>query len=383
MVNITDKSKCTGCTACKQICPHNAIDMQFDECGHSYPNVNYELCVNCGLCEKICPILRKDKLPKDVDLDSLPVFSVFNKDADVRKRSTSGGIFSLIAEYVINKKGRVYASRFDENYHIFHDCFDSIEQIDPFRGSKYAQSDLKNVFREIRDDLKTGKTVLFVGAPCQVAGLKSFLLKPYENLITCDFVCMGISSPVIWEEYLDAYWSKESIKRIFFKDKRDGWHNWKFLVEDTAGEHLTLGVKDPFFFSYLYHISFRPSCMQCSFRTCRRVSDFTLADCWGIDKVNPLFDDNKGCTALILQSEKAKEIFETIKDFMNVLDYDIKYVKTHNPYITKKIENHFLQPVFYKIYKKNGAKDALNYVLNYKLTLRDKIMLKFQKLLSV
>lgn len=359
MVNITDKAKCTGCTACANICSYNAITMQFDDCGHTYPVVGKDKCVDCGLCDLVCPLKKMDNENPDINLDSLKVLATYNKDNEVRKDSTSGGIFSVLSEYVISKGGIIYAARFDKEYHILHDSFDSLEEINDFRGSKYAQSELADTFKKIKESLKS-KTVLFVGTPCQVAGLKSYLRKEYDNLITCDFICMGISSPRIWDEYIHSYWDVAKIKQIKFKDKREGWHNWKFLIEDEKGEHFAHGMDDPFFYSYLTHMSYRPSCLSCQFRHLRRVSDMTIADCWGIDSINPDFDDNKGCTTLIFQNDKAESIWNVIKEKMIYTDYPYSAVEKYNPYSVKAISKHPKQDEFYKLYKEEGIKVALD-----------------------
>ena len=364
MINITDKSRCTGCTACHNICNQKAISMQFDDCGHIYPKVNPGLCTDCGLCEKVCPLLHEERIPKDENPDTLNVEAVYNKDAEVRKRSTSGGVFSLLAEYVISKGGIVCAVRFDEHFHIHHSFFESIDGIDPYRGSKYAQSDLGETFSEIKSYLRQ-RPVLFVGTPCQVAGLKSYLIKDYGNLYTCDFICMSISSGKMWDEYIKDYEKKHKVKRIFFKDKRIGWHKteWRMLIEDDRGEQLMSGWDNPFFSSYLTHLSARPSCFRCAFRHCRHVSDITIADCWGIETVNPDFDDNKGCTTLILQSEKGESVFESIKGKANYIDYDIQDVRKYN----RHIENQAYKPEDYDQfqldYKKHGFKYASNRAL--------------------
>lgn len=360
MVNITDKSQCTGCNACSSICAHNAISMQHDEYGHIYPKVDLNACTDCGLCEKVCPLLHKDRLPKDDDLEHLPVKAVYNRDSEVRKRSTSGGTFSLLAEYVIAQGGIVCAARFDEHYHIHHAFFDNMDDIDAFRGSKYAQSDLSDVFRQIKAYLKS-RPVLFVGSPCQVAGLKSYLIKEYDNLYTCDFICMSISSGKMWDEYISQYQSAHPVKRIFFKDKRNGWHkgDWRMLIEDNEGEHLCSANDNPYFWAYLQHYSARPSCFDCAVRHCRHVSDFTIADCWGIDKINPSFDDNKGCTTLILQSEKSKVVFDAIKDKTCYTDFGIQNVRIYN----KHIENQAAKPQDYdsfcEAYKQAGFMRAI------------------------
>ena len=355
MINITDKSRCTGCTACYNICSHKAISMQFDDCGHIYPTINLDLCKDCGLCEKVCPLLHEERIPKDENHDALEVKAIYNRDEKARHRSTSGGVFSLLAEYVLSKGGIVCAVRFDERFHIYHSFFESINEIDPFRGSKYAQSDLRETFSQIKSYLKQ-RPVLFIGTPCQVAGLKSYLIKEYENLYTCDFICMSISSGKMWDEYITDYQKKHQVKRIFFKDKRNGWHktDWRMLIEDERGEQLMSGADNPFFSSYLDHLSARPSCFSCVFRHCRHVSDITIADCWGLETVHPDFDDNKGCTTLILQSEKGKNIFESIKCKANYIDYNIQYVRQYN----RHIENQAYKPEGYEQfqldYKQHG-----------------------------
>ena len=334
MIKITDKSQCTGCSACYSACSQNAITMQFDDYSQIYPKVSLDLCTDCGLCEKVCPLLHKERIPNDVNLDNLEVKAIYNKDSEIRRKSTSGGIFSLLSDFIIKKGGVVFAARFDEKYHIHHAFFDSMDQIDPFRGSKYAQSDLSDVFKQVKKQLLS-HPVLFIGTPCQVGGLKSYLIKDYENLYTCDFICMSISSGKMWDEYITDYQKRHQIKRIFFKDKRIGWHkgDWRMLIEDERGEQLCKGFDNPFFFSYLMHYSARPSCFSCVFRHCRHMSDFTIADCWGIDSVHPEFDDNRGCTSLILQSDKGKIVFEAIKDNACFRNYGIQNVRQYNRHI--------------------------------------------------
>ena len=334
MIKIIDKSQCTGCTACYNICNKKAISMCFDDYGQIYPHVSLLLCTDCGLCEKVCPLLHKDKIPQDESIEELDVKAIYNKDDEIRKRSTSGGTFSLLAEYIIKNGGIVCAARFDEHFHIYHSFFDTIDQIAPYRGSKYAQSDLSDVFKQIKIYLRY-RLVLFVGTPCQVAGLKSYLINDYDNLYTCDFICMSISSGKMWDQYISDYQRQHQVKRIFFKDKRIGWHkmDWRMLIEDEQGEHYFKGFENPYFFAYLNHYSARPSCFSCVFRHCRRMSDFTIADCWGIDAVNPKFDDNKGCTSLILQNAKGKKVFEAIKGNTNYIDYGIQNVRQYNRHI--------------------------------------------------
>lgn len=361
MINITNKAHCTGCTACYNACKKKAISMHFDEYGQIYPSVALDLCNNCGLCEKVCPILHQDRFFNDNKTDSLEVKAIYNRDSETRKKSTSGGIFSLLAEYTINIGGVVCAVRFDDSYHIHHAFFERIDQIDPFRGSKYAQSDLGIIFSQIKDYLRY-RPVLFVGTPCQVAGLKAYLVKEYNNLITCDFICMSISSGKMWDEYIANYRKEHKIKRVFFKDKRIGWHktDWRMLIEDEQGEHLCKGGENPYFFAYLNRYSARPSCFSCVFRHCHHISDFTIADCWGIGSVYPDFDDNKGCTSLIIQSNKGSNIFEAIKDRTIFVDFGIQNVQRYN----RHVEQQASMPKDYELFCENYLRHGFIYAAN-------------------
>lgn len=358
MIEIKEKSYCTGCTACKQICRHNAIEMCYDEYGHLYPKVLKDKCVMCNLCEKVCPVSHKLQFDKPLQLQS---YAAYTKNQKQRNTSTSGGIFSILSEYTINNDGIVYAARFDEKYHIRHSSFSSMDEIEPFKGSKYAQSDLSNIFIEIRNYLIKNKLVLFVGCPCQVAGLKSFLSKDYENLITCDFICMSISSPKIWEEYLKYFWNVNNITKIVFKDKVNGWHHgyWKMLIEDDKGKHYSEWENDPFFSSYIKRLSARPSCFNCAFRQVSHISDFTISDCWGVDKVIPEFDDNLGCSSVILQSNKAKDIFDAICSKINYTTFSISNIVKYNHYLVDSIKKPIMYDVFNNCYVKEGAYKTL------------------------
>lgn len=363
MIRIANKSDCTGCTACESICPKCAITMEADEQGFLYPFVDENKCIHCKLCIKSCPVVNY--IDYDVTENPLQSYAAYCKDDAIRERSTSGGFFTVLAKEIILRKGIVYAARFDDSFKIVHDGFNSVDEIDAYRGSKYAQSDLHGVFRRIKIDLLENKTVLFVGTPCQVAGLKRFLKKVYPGLYTCDFICMCISSPMVWKDYLQAYHSDSKIKRIFFKDKREGWHNWKMLVHKNNGSYLCKGREDPFFRSYLSHLSIRPSCFNCKFRKLKHVSDFTISDCWGINKYMPAFDDNKGCTTIMIQSEKGKEMFGIIKDELETHTYPTDYIRQFNPYSVMSIKKNINYDIFWKTYVTEGAKIALekNYML--------------------
>lgn len=312
MIEIIDKSKCCGCTACYSVCPRHCISMTMDEEGYLYPKVNVEDCIECGLCEKTCPIITK----KEVFRNDVKAYAVQNKNEDLRKKSSSGGAFSVIAEKVIEKGGYVFGCKFDENFKVVHSCVSTYEGLEDFRGSKYVQSFLGDSFSEIKKLLKNGKLVLFSGTPCQVAGLHSFLKKEYENLLSIDLVCHGIPSPGLWNKYLSYInkVEKSKITYISFRNKKFGYagSTMAFGFENGKFEYSNRKVQ---FYKHLFFedINSRPSCFDCQFKGVKRVSDFTIYDCWHMNQVEPSWDDDKGSTWVLVQSEKGQKFFEELK----------------------------------------------------------------------
>lgn len=195
MIHITDKSKCCGCNACVQRCPKQCIAMREDEEGFLYPKVDVAVCIDCGLCEKVCPVINQN-VPKE----PLQVFAAKNKNEDQRLRSSSGGVFILLAENIIKQGGVVFGARFDKNWEVEHGYAETLEELEPLMRSKYVQSRIGNTYKEAEMFLKQGRKVLFVGTSCQIAGLHKFLRKEYENLLTVDFICHGVPSPGVWRK---------------------------------------------------------------------------------------------------------------------------------------------------------------------------------------
>jgi coenzyme F420-reducing hydrogenase beta subunit len=334
--------------------------MRFDEYGISYPVVDRNKCVNCGLCNAACPYLNQDRQQRPQGGGFPPVYACYNKDEITRSLSTSGGTFSVLANYVIKKEGAFFAARFDKNFKIVHAKAQHLAEIDFFRGSKYAQSEIGTIYRDIKAELTNNREVLFVGTPCQVAGLKQFLNKSYEKLYTVDFICMGITSPVIWKSYLTQCEDIEKISQFVFKDKKDGWHNWQIKISYSDGKEKYMERRrNPFMAGYLAHLYYRPSCFACPFKGISRISDFTIGDCWGIDKSVPEFDDNKGVTVLILQSEKAKKLFECIKSDLVYRDFSANMIKTYNKYSCESVKKNKRSTKFFRILKKENFTRAV------------------------
>ena len=313
-IQIDDKSKCCGCTACKSICPQNAIEMKEDEEGFLYPSINMDKCVNCGLCKKVCPVLNKVQEQKKEQ----KAYVVNNKDENIRSQSTSGGAFTAIAEYVIEKDGVVFGATFDKDFNVEHTYVTTKEDLRKFRGSKYVQSNLKNTFQEVKEFLNKGKLVCFSGTPCQIEGLKKSLGRDYENLITVDIVCHAVPSPKFWRVYLNYQKNRLKISKISdikFRDKSNYGYKYSTMSIKYDDKKYSEGVEtDPFLRAFFGDLSDRPSCYNCAFKKQYRVSDMTIWDCFTIEDFDKKLDDDKGTTRILIHSKVGKEIFEKIKN---------------------------------------------------------------------
>lgn len=309
MIKITDKHKCCGCTACVSVCPKKCISLSEDTEGFLYPVVDSVKCIDCGFCELVCPVLH----PVNNGIEPL-VYAAINNDESVRLQSSSGGIFTLIAELVLDRGGVVFGACFDQNWNVVHDYTETKEGLARFRGSKYVQSHVGNSFTQVKSFLDSGREVLFSGTPCQVAGLKNYLRKPYSNLFTVDLVCHGVPSPEVWKKYLQetvcrAYGIKkknvmnlgEYISDISFRAKDKGWKNFTVKIIFRNGKiEMMPFFENPYMKAFLSNLSLRPSCYACPVKLHHVQSDISLADFWGVNEINPELDDDKGCGLVLI-----------------------------------------------------------------------------------
>lgn len=370
MIEIKEKKDCCGCGACVQKCPRQCITMEEDYEGFIYPIVYKDNCIDCGLCEKVCPILHsgKTRMP-------LKVYAAKNNDERVRLQSSSGGIFTLLAEKVICEGGVVFGAMFDENWDVKHGYTETIEGLDAFRGSKYVQSRMENNYREVEFFLKEGRHVLFSGTPCQISGLKLFLRKEYENLLTVDFICHGVPSPSVWRKYLKEtvkrLWNKNSVstdpiskenvhvESISFRDKSFGWKKYSFAltlsVTSRSGAKNTVSLlnskyKNPFLKGFLRNLYLRPSCHACVAKTFKSSSDITIADFWGINDHMKKLNDHKGYSLIFLHDKEIYSICDEANLDCRYVDLD-KILKT-NLSITKSAHPHKNRDMFFEEFVK-------------------------------
>jgi coenzyme F420-reducing hydrogenase beta subunit len=372
-IKLAEKQICTGCAACYSVCPVQCISMKEDEEGFLFPIIDEEKCAQCSLCEKICPVIFQGKERKPLN-----VYAVKNPNEEIRLQSSSGGIFTLLAEHIINNGGVVFGARFNEDWEVVHDYTETIEGIEAFRGSKYVQSRIGDMFKTAKDFLETGRNVLFSGTPCQIAGLKAFLQRDYDNLLTVDLVCHGVPSPLVWKKYLcelidillppppnPTYVKYNSIIDIKFRDKTYGWEIYNFVihfslkmpVEDYTkisninfrdkksgwvSSHLITiesslsnngtkrillsetGQENVFLRGFLKNLFLRHSCYNCPVKPLKSGSDITIADYWGIQNVLPEFYDKKGISLVMVNTEKGKKIYGSL----NKNDQETTYIET-------------------------------------------------------
>lgn len=343
MPQLANYSSCVGCTACRSVCPMQCVEMKKDNNGFEFPEfADITSCIDCGACEGVCPVL----IEKEQKSANVPVaYSAFSKDEKVRMDSSSGGIFSEIAKNILVQNGVVFGAAYNEGFEVEHCCVDNEEELCKLRGAKYSESNLGNTFVEIRTRLKQGQKVLFSSTPCQVAGLKSFLQKEYDNLFCVDFVCHGVPSPMAWKSYIDYRAQKDANgeypTEINLRSKKTGWSRYQYsnvFKYQNGIEHSVLSSQSLFMKLFVGDYISRPSCGNCKFKGYSHVSDITLGDFWGIWDIDSEMDDNKGTSVILVQSEKGKLLWNEISENIRFKEVSLEQTSQQNPsmlYVSK------------------------------------------------
>ena len=315
MIDISDKAMCCGCNACGDVCAHDAITFKTDIEGFWYPEVDKSKCTDCGLCEKVCPIINIDTLKKN-NLKQSICYVAEHKDIEVVFDSTSGGLFSALADIMYRNKGYVGGAIFNEDFSVRQYISPDKKDLIKLRSSKYLQSNFTGFYKQLRGLLKKGENVLVCGSPCQMAALRSFLRKDYENLIIVDFVCRGTNSPKVWRKYLDTFEERYGSPVVYCKakSKEYGWRNLtqkvvlangKAYYEPKDSNNYTKGYLQTGVFC-------RPSCYECKCKNGVSHSDLTIADFWGIDRLMPDFDDDKGVGLVLVNTTSGHHFFDKL-----------------------------------------------------------------------
>lgn len=378
MINIIEKKDCCGCSACVSICPKHCITMSLDNEGFLYPQVDNESCIDCGLCEKVCLVLNQGK-----ECKPFQVYAAKKINEEIRMKSSSGGIFTLLAEQILHEGGVVFGARFNADWEVIHDYTETKEGLAAFRGSKYVQSRLGDSFCQAEHFLRQGRKVMFTGTPCQIAGLKLFLRKTYDNLLTVDFICHGVPSPGVWKKYLEELIalkdnrknsvlshskliilnSIRDISRIEFRNKCLGWKKYSFAltlsVPNGHGTKNTVLLSEPynkniFMKGFLADLYLRPSCYACPSKSMKSGSDITLGDFWGIQYVMPERDDDKGICCLMVNTEKGCQFLPSDK-WVEYSDSDYSTVIKYNKACVMSVVPNLKRNLFFDKFQKTDS----------------------------
>ncbi|WP_294407009.1 Coenzyme F420 hydrogenase/dehydrogenase, beta subunit C-terminal domain [uncultured Clostridium sp.] len=354
-----DKKDCCDCTACKSICPKDAIYIYLDEYGFEYPKIDRNKCIECGLCKKVCAF-------QNIEETNTPIETYVGvaKDENILLKSASGGIFATIAQMYLQNKGVVFGATLDNELNPIHMYVDDINLLNKLQGSKYVQSNIENTYREAKRFLIEGKKVLFSGTPCQIAGLKGYLMKDYDNLLTIDIICHGVPSPKFFKDYLKVMEEKlgGKIKEFKFRDKSMGWGLNGTLTYEYNGilkEKKIYGSESSYYHYFLNSSCYRENCYHCKYACDNRPGDITIGDYWGIEAAHPnllgkgKLEEEKGISVVIANTEKGKREIEKCDKFYR---YSSEFSKARikNEQLNKASEKGEKYSELMKIYKNEG-----------------------------
>ncbi len=361
-----EKSKCYGCRACEKVCSQKAITMEPDDEGFLYPVLNESLCINCGLCKKVCPYDNDFSV-----YEPISVYALQHNSEDILSGSSSGGAFSALADYVTENGGAVCGCVFDDNFRAVHRVAENTAVIEKMKGSKYVQSDTADSFTEVKVRLEKGQTVLFTGTPCQVDGLKRFLKKDYENLVTVDLICHGVPSPLLLSEYIKyTENNKGKITDLKFRDKlRNGWRSEGTVVYKIGEKKKVLTIspfKDSYYNLYYMRNSVsRMCCYFCKYATHKRVGDFTIGDYWNIPDVVPQIEYDKGVSVVFANTKKAENILNELKDNVVLYETELSSAVKGNGNLSKPSEMPEARKNIYKKITEKGYEATVKEECNF------------------
>ncbi|OQB14353.1 MAG: NADH dehydrogenase subunit I [Firmicutes bacterium ADurb.Bin193] len=385
---ICEKEQCTGCFACVNICPQKCITMTEMEFGCIHPKVDDDACINCGLCIKVCP--NNNKIPKHA---ARHVYASWSKDDTDRVASTSGGAATVFSKKMIQDGGVVFGAAIDEHCNIVHKAADTIESCEGFRGSKYVQSHIEYSYTNAKKKLKEDIPVLFIGTPCQIAGLLSYLQKPYDNLITCDLICHGTPPQKLLREHMKHVLKKENLGGLRFTFRSTLGFGMSFKVYEKNKK-----IYDKPFYNDLYYLGFekalfcRDSCYQCKYASKERISDITIGDFWGLGKEEAFdYDVKRGVSLIIPNTDKGQAFVNSCEDKLELFERTIDEAAKGNSQLNHPSKAHIKRNEFIKSYNKLGfnkaaskalLKDRFKYPILYmifKFPFLKKIILKIRR----
>jgi coenzyme F420-reducing hydrogenase beta subunit len=359
---VTDQNRCSGCMACLNVCPISAISVMRDEKGFYHPYIENDKCTNCNTCNKACPIQNEIKETKIFESF---LCACWTKDDVVRKESTSGGLFSVIAEDILNNGGVVIGAVFDGDFNVTHTVVEDIEDLNLLRGSKYVQSNIGSIYKIVKIYLEKGRLVLFTGTPCQVDGLLHTIKLPFENLITLDIICHGAPSPKVFKSYMQYIDENvsfgEKIIGIKFRYKNPSWTVFSMRIEFDSGRvYMNDMYNDPYLQCFLGDYITRASCHKCIYTNTKRISDITLGDFWGYMSSNKeLKNDEKGISLMMVNSDKGINILNRIKDKIIHTEKSIDEAIRGNQCLKMPFLENPKTPEFWSVFLNYGFKSTV------------------------
>ena len=344
-VSIIKKEKCCGCHACYNICPQSAINMFKDSEGFLYPSISVDKCINCGRCVQSCPGI---KFPEINNFNR--AYACYAKNKVEHLSSSSGGFFSVLARQILQENGEICGAAFD-GVKVKHIVTNNSMDLDKIKKTKYVQSTIGEAYSQVEKTLKKGKTILFSGTPCQVAGLKLFLGKDYDNLVCIDLICHGVPSPEVFARYLSEKGKNHKIIAMSFRNKHPGERNRTLDYFLDNGDKISETYEESLYIKgFIQNLYVRPSCFQCNYKGIKRCSDITIGDFLGIDEFYPEFSNYMGTSAVILHSEKGIEMFEKIKEHLEYIEVTSDEVGAWNPCIYRSVDKNTKREKFFEIW---------------------------------
>lgn len=383
MKEICVKEKCTGCSACFNACSQKAITMSEDACGFIHPNIDQNLCIDCGLCAKVCPVNTKVTFKYPLDCYAATV-----KSDEELLSCASGGMATELSRYVINRGGIVYGCTGKNIRNVHHIRINKIEDIELLKGSKYVQSFIGEVYKNVRKDIQTGCFVLFIGTPCQVAGLKGFLRhKDYQNLFTVDIVCHGVPSQKMLNDNISLYCAENEDISVSFRKKvytpskcGASWriiYGWFYQTKNMSAQHAIKYYKDPYMFGFLTPLTFRNSCYICPYANISRCSDFTLGDFWGLGK-DACFINGKGVSVVLVNTDKAASVWSEVSEKCVWVRREIVEAQKGNCQLQVSSYMHKNYSMFMSLYQQIGFKRSVFFTLK-----KEKLKLLLKSLITI
>ncbi len=356
-----DKTKCCACGACVNVCPKDAISMKEDQCGFQYPVIDTQKCIGCGRCKKVCSYQNNKETNHP-----LQTWVAVAKDSDLLMNAASGGVFSALADSFLKEGGIVCGAAFDKDFTLRHILTDQRADLSNLRGSKYTQSSTGYVFREIKKQLLNCKKVLFCGTPCQVAGLRSFLGKDYENLIAIDLICHGVPSNKMFKDYIHYFETEKNIKvdQFTFRDKKIGWGKNGSAIANSGKRYRLFESAQSYFFLFANSMLMRSNCYSCKYACSHRPGDLTIGDFWGIQKEHPMYlkndkiNESKGISVIIANTEKGKSFAEAHKELFALYASTFEKAARGNAQLKAPTEYSPQREMYLNIYRKGGWKSV-------------------------